>query len=124
MREILSRKDLLESLYELDFEYSINIDDAVKSMFQARSIIRKYIKTKDVKDKLLINSVIISNNILGVKLTNYALYHTFDDFEYSYIKSVLIFLNIYDQTFGYDIDEDVSLYNLFKDTLVRYKNQA
>lgn len=124
MREILSRKDLLEALYDLDFEYSINIDDAVKSMFQARSIIRKYIKTKDVKDKLLINSVIISNNILGVKLTNYALYHTFDDFEYSYIKSVLIFLNIYDQTFGYDIDEDVSLYNLFKDTLVRYKNQA
>lgn len=124
MREILSRKDLLEALYDLDFEYSINIDDAVKSMFQARSIIRKYIKTKDVKDKLLINSVIISNNILGVKLTNYALYHTFDDFEYSYIKSVFVFLNIYDQTFGYDIDEDVPLYNLFKDTLIRYKNQA
>ena len=41
MRELLSRKDLTESLYVLDNDYFINIDEAVKSLFQARTIIRK-----------------------------------------------------------------------------------
>ena len=44
MRELLSRKDLTESLYVLDSDYFINIDEAVKSLFQARTIIRKYLK--------------------------------------------------------------------------------
>lgn len=120
MREVLSRKDLTTSLYDLDIEYHINIDEAVRSVFQTRTIIRKYVRTNDIQDKRLINNVIIINNIIGVKLTNYALYHTFDDFEYRYIKAVLIFLNIYDESFGFDVDEDIPLLNLFNDTLSRY----
>ena len=120
MREVLSRKDLTTSLYNLDIEYHINIDEAVRSVFQTRTIIRKYVRTNDIQDKRLINNVIIINNIIGVKLTNYALYHTFDDFEYRYIKAVLIFLNIYDESFGFDVDEDIPLLNLFNDTLSRY----
>lgn len=123
MREILSRKDLVESLYDLDFDYYVNIDDAVKALYASRTIIRKYIKTNDIKDKVLLNNVIITNNIFGVKLSNYAFYHTFDDEEFKFVKSVLVFLNIYDNKFGFDIDEDVHLLNLFNDTLSRYKNQ-
>ena len=41
MRELLSRKDLIESLYVLENDYIINIDEAVKSLFQAITIIRK-----------------------------------------------------------------------------------
>ncbi len=123
MREILSRKDLISSLCDLDFDYFINIDDAVKSIYASRTIIRKYIKSNDIKDKLLLNNVIITNNIFGVKLTNYAFYHTFSDEEYKFVKSVLIFLNVYDDTFGFEIEEDVHLLSLFNDTLQRYKSQ-
>lgn len=123
MREILSRKDLVESLYDLDFDYYVNIDDAVKSLYVARTIIRKYIKTNDIKDKMLLNNIIITNNIFGIKLSNYAFYHTFTDEEYKFVKSVLIFLNIYDNTFGFDVEEDEPLLNLFHDTLSRYKVQ-
>lgn len=123
MREILTRKDLIKSLCELDFDYYINIDDAVKSIYASRTIIRKYIKSNDIKDKLLLNNVIITNNIFGVKLSNYAFYHTFTDDEYKFVKSVLVFLNIYDNTFGFEVEEDESLLNLFNDTLCRYKSQ-
>ena len=123
MREILSRKELINSLCDLDFDYFINIDDAVKSIYASRTIIRKYIKSNDIKDKLLLNNVIITNNIFGVKLSNYAFYHTFSNEEYKFIKSVLVFLNIYDESFGFEIEEDQALLDLFNDTLLRYKSQ-
>lgn len=123
MREILSRKELINSLCDLDFDYFINIDDAVKSIYASRTIIRKYVKSNDIKDKLLLNNVIITNNIFGVKLSNYAFYHTFTNDEYRFIKSVLVFLNIYDESFGFEIEEDQALLDLFNDTLSRYKSQ-
>lgn len=122
MREVLSKRELTENLYNLDSNYYINIDDAVKSIIAARTIIRKYIRSNDIKDKLLLNNIIIANNILGVKLTNYAIYNTFDDIEFPYAKSVLVFLNIYDSKFGFENDCDKPLLDLFNDTLMRYKN--
>lgn len=122
MRELLSRKDLIESLYVLDNDYYINIDDAVKSLYQARSIIRKYLKTNLIKDRSLLNNVIIVNNILGIKRTNFAFYNTFNDIEFSYIKSALLFANIYDNNFGNDIEFDDPIYLLFKDCLRRAYN--
>lgn len=122
MRELLSRKDLTESLYVLDNDYFINIDEAVKSLFQARTIIRKYLKTNEIKDRSLLNNVIIVNNILGVKRTNFAFYNTFTDIEFSYIKSALIFANIYDNDFGTDVDHDAPIYLLFEDCLRRAMN--
>ena len=119
MRELLSRKDLTESLYVLDSDYFINIDEAVKSLFQARTIIRKYLKTNEIKDRSLLNNVIIVNNILGVRRTNFAFYNTFTDIEFSYIKSALIFANIYDNDFGTDVDHDAPIYLLFEDCLRR-----
>lgn len=122
MREVLSKRELTESLYNLDSNYFVNIDDAVRSIIAARTIIRKYIRTNDIKDKLLLNNIIIANNILGVKLTNYAIYNTFDDIEFSFVKSVLLFLNIYDNAFGFENENDEALLALFNDTLMRYKN--
>lgn len=122
MRELLSRKDLIESLYVLENDYFINIDEAVKSLFQARTIIRKYLKTNDIKDRSLLNSVIIVNNILDVKRTNFAFYNTFTDIEFAYIKSILIFINIYDVDFGFDVEHDEPLLSIFIDTLERHKH--
>lgn len=122
MREVLSKRELTENLYNLDSNYYINIDDAVRSIIAARTIIRKYMRSNDIKDKLLLNNIIIANNILGVKLTNYAIYNTFDDNEFPYAKSVLLFLNIYDSKFGFENDLDKPLLDLFNDTLTRYKN--
>lgn len=122
MRELLSRKDLIDSLFILDDDYYFNIDESVKSLFQARTIIRKYIKTSDIKDRSLINHVIIVNNILGVKRTNFAFFNTFDDKEFSYLKSVLMFMDIYDIEFGCDISHDQPLLDLFIDTLERHKH--
>lgn len=121
MRELLSRKDLIESLYVLENDYFINIDEAVKSLFQARTIIRKYLKTNDIKDRSLLNSVIIVNNILGVKRANFSFYNTFNDVEFSYLKSVLLFMDIYDINFGDDIEYDKPIFHLFQHTLERHK---
>ncbi len=124
MRDLLSRRELTESLYELDFDYPVHIDTAITAIFQARTIIRKYINTTVIKDRLLVNNIIITNNILGPEITNYAIYHALDDQEYQHIKSVLLFLDIYDIRFGTNIDEDTALYELFVDTLTRYNSNT
>lgn len=120
MRKLLSRVELVDSLYSQDIDYMVNINEAVRSLFQARTIIRKYIKTTDIKDRLLLNHIIIVNNLLGVKRTNFALYNSLTDTEFSYIKSVLLFIDIYDIEFGSDVDEDEPLLELFNDTLKRF----
>lgn len=120
MRKLLSRVELVDLLYSQDIDYMVNINEAVRSLFQARTIIRKYIKTTDIKDRLLLNHIIIVNNLLGVKRTNFALYNSLTDIEFSYIKSVLIFIDIYDIEFGYEVDEDEPLLELFNDTLKRF----
>lgn len=120
MRKLLSRVELVDSLYSQDIDYMVNINEAVRSLFQARTIIRKYIKTTDIKDRLLLNHIIIVNNLLGVKRTNFALYNSLTDIEFSYIKSVLLFIDIYDIEFGSDVDEDEPLLELFNDTLKRF----
>lgn len=120
MRKLLSRVELVDSLYSQDIDYMVNINEAVRSLFQARTIIRKYIKTTDIKDRLLLNHIIIVNNLLGVKRTNFALYNSLTDTEFSYIKSVLLFINIYDIEFGSEVDEDEPLLELFNDTLKRF----
>lgn len=121
MRDLLSRKDLIDTLYVMEHDYFFNIDEAVKSLFQARTIIRKYIKTKEIKDRSLINHVIIVNNILGVKRTNFAFYNTFTDFEFQFIKSALIFMSIYDANTGDEIEHDHPLLSLFNDIIERHK---
>lgn len=123
-KEILSKSQIIDLLYSYNFNYYVEINDAVKSLFTARHIIRKYIKTQDIKDKLLINSIIIANNILGIKLTNVAIYNIFNDEEYKYIKAVLVFLNIYDNNYGDNFEVDIHLINLFNDTLNRYQKQG
>lgn len=120
MRKLLSRVELVDSLYYQDIDYMVNVNEAVRSLFQARTIIRKYIKTTDIKDRLLLNHIIIVNNLLGVKRTNFALYNSLTDVEFSYIKSVLLFLNVYDIEFGSEVDEDEPLLELFNDTLQRF----
>ena len=120
MRKLLSRVELVDSLYSQDIDYMVNINEAVRSLFQARTIIRKYIKTTDIKDRLLLNHIIIVNNLLGVKRTNFALYNSLTDIEFSYIKSVLLFIDIYDIEFGSEVDEDEPLLELFNDTLKRF----
>ena len=120
MRKLLSRVELVDSLYSQDIDYMVNINEAVRSLFQARTIIRKYIKTTDIKDRLLLNHIIIVNNLLGVKRTNFALYNSLTDTEFSYIKSVLLFIDIYDIEFGSEVDEDEPLLELFNDTLKRF----
>ena len=120
MRKLLSRVELGDSLYSQDIDYMVNINEAVRSLFQARTIIRKYIKTTDIKDRLLLNHIIIVNNLLGVKRTNFALYNSLTDTEFSYIKSVLLFIDIYDIEFGSEVDEDEPLLELFNDTLKRF----
>lgn len=124
MRDLLSRRELTDSLNSLEYDYPVHIETAISSVFQARTIIRKYIATTVIKDRLLVNNIIICNNILGPEVTNYAVYHSMDDVEYQYAKSVLLFLDIYDIRFGTDIDEDTSLLDLFIDTLTRYGGKS
>lgn len=120
MRELISTKDLIDALI-LEEDYYFNIDESIKSIIQARTIIRKYIKNKELKDRALLNHVIIVNNLLGVRRTNYAFYSTFNDEEFKYIKSVLLFMDIYDNKFGTHIDYDTPILELFIDTLNRHK---
>lgn len=124
MRDLLSRRELTDSLNSLEYDYPVHIDTAISAVFQARTIIRKYMASTVIKDRLLVNNIIICNNILGPEVTNYAIYHSMDDVEYQHAKSVLLFLDIYDIRFGTDIDEDSSLYELFVDTLARYNSKS
>jgi hypothetical protein len=86
--------------------YSFNED--IARIHMVRKLIRKFISTGDINEKLVLNHIIILYNGFG-EFTLNILYFIFTKEEYKYINSFLIFLNrLPDDRFVYGIDITLS----------------
>lgn len=73
-----------------------NDEDFRKDFFRffiIRRMARRFINKGEVSDKLLLNNIIICLNIFGIKACNIILEIICNDYEFSVVKSCLMFLN-------------------------------
>jgi hypothetical protein len=50
--------------------------------------------TKDIKDRLILNHIILLNNVFGPEATARILFFKIDERDYSILKTFLLFLNL------------------------------
>lgn len=71
-----------------------DIETCVAIMFSMRTTIRKYMKSKPINDKLLVNNTIVISNILGNNLSYTILTKIMDEEELKLINTLYTFLSL------------------------------
>lgn len=71
-----------------EFESDLKRTKYLKRLF------RKYMITKDIKDRLILNHIILLNNVFGPEATARILFFKIDERDYSILKTFLLFLNL------------------------------
>lgn len=67
-------------------------DDLMRLKYVKR-LLRKYRQTGDIKERLVLNHVIILSNVFGVEPTVNMLFFKCDQEDYPILKTILLFLN-------------------------------
>ena len=124
MNKKTTKKDIQEILYNHYkntnlSQYDINED--LEKIYSCRRVIRKCIKGKSINEKIIINNILISVNTFGINNVNVLLYNILDEIEFSYAKSVLVFLNCYTFEFGLSVQSSDVMDSILIDVLHRYK---
>lgn len=68
-------------------------EEDLKKIKYIKRLIRRYINTGNLKERLILNHIIILTNVFGVEPTVKMLFFKLDKKEYSALKTFLIFLN-------------------------------
>lgn len=124
MNKKQTKKDIQEILYKHYKNTNLSrfdIDEDLEKIYSCRRVIRKCIKGKSINEKLIINNILITVNTFGIHNVNVLLYNILDEIEFSYAKSVLIFLNCYTFKFGLSVQSNEIMDSILKDVLHRYK---
>lgn len=76
-----------------------------------KRLFRRYKITKNVKERLILNHIILLNNVFGPEATTRILFFRIDEKDYDSLKTFLLFLNILPKTVmgirGKNIDTDL-----------------
>lgn len=75
-----------------EFEGDIKRTKYLKRLF------RRYKVTKSLKERLILNHIILLNNVFGPETTARILFYKIDDRDYDILKTFLIYLNIMPDT--------------------------
>jgi hypothetical protein len=67
--------------------------DDIKRFKYIKRLLGKYAAGKDLKDRLIINHIIILNNLFGVEATTKMLFYKIDKKFWPQLKTFLVFLN-------------------------------
>jgi hypothetical protein len=67
--------------------------DDIKRFKYIKRLLGKYTAGKDLKDRLIINHIIILNNLFGVEATTKMLFYKIDKKFWPQLKTFLVFLN-------------------------------
>lgn len=86
-------------------------DKDIRYFFITRKMIKRFHKTGQINEKLILNNIIICLNIFGIKKTNIIFRTICEDFEFSVIKACLKFLN------SYSLTDNVPQNQIMKDIL-------
>jgi hypothetical protein len=76
-----------------------------------KRLFRRYKATKNIKERLILNHIILLNNVFGPEATSRILFFRIDEKDYDSLKTFLLFLNILPKVVkgirGVDIDTDL-----------------
>lgn len=68
-------------------------EEDLKRLKYIKRLIKKYKVTGDLKERLILNHIIVLGNVFGVNATVRMLFFKFDEEDYSILKTFLLFLN-------------------------------
>jgi hypothetical protein len=68
-------------------------EDDIKRLKYIKRLIKKFKITNDLKERLILNHIIVLSNVFGTEPTVRLLFFKLDEEDYSIIKPFLIFLN-------------------------------
>ena len=69
-------------------------DNDIKRIKYLKRLFRKYKVTKDLKERLILNHIILLNNVFGPESTTRILFYKIEERDYDVLKSFLCYLNI------------------------------
>lgn len=76
-----------------------------------KRLFRRYKATKNIKERLILNHIILLNNVFGPEATSRILFFRIDEKDYDSLKTFLLFLNILPKVVmgirGKNIDTDL-----------------
>lgn len=105
----------------LDFDQKA-FDKDVRTFFVTRKMIKRFLKTGIINDKLILNNIIICLNIFGILKTNIIFRTICQDTEFGVVKACLIFLNSY-SLFEDKTPEHQTMKDILADITHRYHLQ-
>lgn len=74
-------------------------EEDIKRIKYIKKLLRKYKQTNELKERLILNHVIILSNVFGVQPTVNMLFLKIDNDDYPALKTILIFLNFMPDNF-------------------------
>jgi hypothetical protein len=69
-------------------------EEDLKRIKYIKRLIKKYKITKDIKERLLLNHIIVLSNVFGAEATTRMLFYKIDKADYNILKTFLLFLNL------------------------------
>ena len=99
MGESFNRKLFLKiAIDAYSNKYNYNEDDFKKDIFRffiIRKMIRRFLNSGLISEKLILNNIIVCLNIFGINAVNVILKMMCSDKEFEIVKSCLLFLNCF-----------------------------
>ena len=90
-------------------------EDDLKRFKYIKRLLRKYYDTGILKERLILNHIIVLQNVFGADACATLLLYKIQDEYWSTLKSFLLFLNILRDDELEHIDIDESVYNILKE---------
>jgi hypothetical protein len=69
-------------------------DGDIKRTKYLKRLFRRYKVTKILKERLILNHIILLNNVFGIEATSRILFYKIDERDYDILKTFLAYLNI------------------------------
>jgi len=95
----------------------------IKKTKYLKRLIRRYKVTKILKERLILNHIILLNNVFGPEATARILFYKIDERDYDVLKTFLLYLNIMPETifnikgkniYSTDVPVDLNVANILR----------
>jgi hypothetical protein len=94
--ELTEENFMMYAMKHYDNPYCKGMDeflDDIKRFKYIKRLLGKYLNNKELKERLIINHIIILNNLFGVEAATKMLFFKIDKKYWSQLKTFLVFLN-------------------------------
>lgn len=81
--------------------------DDLKRIRYIRRLLRKYVESSELRERLILNHIIVLNNLFGVDITTKALLFKIESEYHQYLKPFMAYLNMPVELDGLVLDEKI-----------------